>query len=56
MEDCGFFSSLRPSFIFSRVGLLAMALDMDEHCKVLEEIGATFYEDPKACEYLRDVV
>jgi hypothetical protein len=36
------------------LGMLAMALDMDEYCKVLEMNGATFYEDPKECEYLKD--
>jgi hypothetical protein len=46
----------QTEYYLSRVGMLAMALDMDEYCKVLETIGATFYEDPKDCDYLKDLV
>lgn len=28
------------------------ALDMDERCKIIEELGGTFYADPKDCPYL----
>lgn len=46
----------KSEFSKSQTGLLAMALDMDEYCKVLERIGATFYENAKDCEYLKDIV
>lgn len=42
--------------LYSKMGMLANALNMEEYCKVLEMNGATFYEDPKDCEYLRDVI
>lgn len=42
-------------FIKSQLGMLAMALHMEKYCKVLEMNGATFYEDPMHCEYLKDI-
>lgn len=41
--------------VSTQLGMLRMAMNMDEYCKVLEENGAVFYEDPKDCEYLNDV-
>lgn len=40
----------------TQLGMLPMALNMDEYCKVLELNGARFYEDPKDCGYLADLV
>lgn len=33
--------------------LLELALNMDERCQVIEELGGSFFEDPGACEDLR---
>lgn len=41
-------------FFRCKLGMLKMALDMKEYCKVLEMNGATFYENPQDCEYLKD--
>lgn len=40
----------------TQLGMLRMALNMDEYCMVLELKGAKFYKDPKECEYLKDVL
>lgn len=36
----------------TQLGMLSMALNMDEYCKVLELYGAEFYKDHKDCDYL----
>jgi hypothetical protein len=33
--------------------LLELALNMDERCQVIKELGGSFFEDPGACEDLR---
>jgi hypothetical protein len=40
----------------TQLGMLSMALNMDEYCKVLELNGAEFHRDPKDCDYLKDVL
>jgi hypothetical protein len=33
--------------------LLQLALNMDERCQIIKELGGSFFEDPGACEDLR---
>lgn len=36
----------------ARVAAFYNALDMDERCKIIEELGGKFYAEPKDCPYL----
>lgn len=40
----------------SDFGKVHMAFNMEERCRVLEELGATFYADPEQCEDLNRLI
>lgn len=35
-------------------GRIHMALTMEERCRVMEEYGAEYFDNPKNCRYLAD--
>jgi hypothetical protein len=50
----GVWALRNPSIEESERGVAAIynALTMEERCKIIEELGGTFYADPKDCPYL----
>lgn len=39
-----------------QVNQLPIMTDMEEYCRALEQIGATFYNDPKQCKEVQAII
>jgi len=46
---------LRPTTVPTRDNL-PVTTDMEEHCAILESLGAIFYQNPNECEEVRQMM